>query len=167
MCRELNYFGIFEVEFIRFQGRWAAIDFNARLFNQIGMDIHRGMPLPLLAYLDAAGEKAALREAVAKAQTFDQNLPVVFYDRFTLRAILAAKTLTGRITLKERASWRAWKKQHTNQSVDFAADNEDRMPGIIHAFSEIYLGVRSFPRFLRSTPRTTQAEESAYAKAGS
>jgi predicted ATP-grasp superfamily ATP-dependent carboligase len=167
LCRELNYFGIFEVEFIRFQDRWAAIDFNARLFNQIGMDIRRGMPLPLLAYLDAAGEKAALREAVAKAQTFDQNLPVVFYDRFTLRAILAAKTLTGRVTLKERAGWRAWTEQHAQQSVDFAADNEDRMPGIIHALSEIYLGLRSFPRFLRSTPRTTRAEQSSYTKAGS
>ena len=48
LCRELGYFGIFEVEFLWFDGRWAAIDFNPRLFNQIGMDIRRGMPLPLL-----------------------------------------------------------------------------------------------------------------------
>ncbi len=28
LCRELGYFGIFEVEFLWFEGRWAAIDFN-------------------------------------------------------------------------------------------------------------------------------------------
>ena len=72
LCRELGYFGIFEVEFLWFDGRWAAIDFNPRLFNQIGMDIRRGMPLPLLACLDAAGETAALRDAVAKAQAEDE-----------------------------------------------------------------------------------------------
>ena len=68
LCRELDYFGIFEVEFLRFDGGWAAIDFNPRMFNQIGMDVRRGMPLPLLAYLDAAGDAAGLREAVTKAQ---------------------------------------------------------------------------------------------------
>ncbi len=29
------------------------------------------------------------------------------------------------------------------------------MPGTIHALSEIYLGIKSFPRFLRSTPRVS------------
>ena len=86
----LGYFGIFEVEFLWFDGRWAAIDFNPRLFNQIGMDIRRGMPLPLLACLDAAGETALLREAVAKAQEEDDE-QTVFCDRFTLRAILLAQ----------------------------------------------------------------------------
>jgi hypothetical protein len=39
---------MFEIEFLRFQEGWAPIDFNGRLFNQIGLDIRRGMPLPLL-----------------------------------------------------------------------------------------------------------------------
>src|SRR5437016_6002455 len=72
LCQETGYFGIFEVEFVRFEGKWATIDFNPRLFNQIEIDIRRGMPLPLLACLDAAGETAALREAVAKAQAKDE-----------------------------------------------------------------------------------------------
>jgi predicted ATP-grasp superfamily ATP-dependent carboligase len=164
LCRSLDYSGMFEVEFIRFDGRWAAIDFNARLFNQIGMDIARGMPLPLFAYLDAIGEEAALREAVTRAQATDEDAPFVFYDRFTLRAILAAKTLTGRISLKERRNWRAWASKNAGRSIDFASDTEDRMPGVIHALSEIYLGIRAFPRFLRSTPRAAAGPESALAK---
>ena len=34
------------------------IDFNPRMFSQVGMDIRRGMPLPLLACLDAVGDSA-------------------------------------------------------------------------------------------------------------
>jgi predicted ATP-grasp superfamily ATP-dependent carboligase len=151
LCRELGYFGIFEVEFLWFDGRWAAIDFNPRLFNQIGMDIRRGMPLPLLACLDAAGETTSLRDAVAKAQT-EIDEETVFCDRFTLRAILFAQTMTARISPRDYAYWRAWMKQHAAYAVDLAADDSDPMPGVIHALSELYLGIKSFPRFLRSMP---------------
>jgi D-aspartate ligase len=154
LCRELGYFGIFEVEFLWFDGRWAAIDFNPRLFSQIGMDIRRGMPLPLLACLDAAGETTLLRDAVAKAQAEDDE-QTVFCDRFTLRAILFAQTMTARISHEDRAYCRAWTKQHAAHAVDFAADDSDPIPGVIHALSEIYLGLKSFPRFMRSAPRAS------------
>jgi D-aspartate ligase len=155
LCRELGYFGIFEVEFLWFDGRWAVIDFNPRLFNQIGMDIRRGMPLPLLACLDAAGETTSLRDAVTRAQTADDE-QAVFCDRFTLRAILLAQTITGRASREDRAHWRAWMKQHAAHAVDFVADDSDPLPGVIHGLSEIYLGLKGFPRFMRSTPRASR-----------
>ena len=34
------------------------------------------------------------------------------------------------------------------------------MPGLIHALSEIYLGLKSFPRFLRLTPRASAQDVS-------
>ena len=154
LCRELGYFGIFEVEFLRFDGRWAAIDFNPRLFNQIGMDIRRSMPLPLFACLEAAGETKSLREAVEKAQA-EQDDQTVFCDRFTLRAILLAQTMTARISREDREYWRGWLKRHADHTVDFAADSNDPVPEVIHVLSEIYLGLKSFPRFLRSTPRAS------------
>jgi D-aspartate ligase len=166
LCRELGYFGIFEVEFLPFDGRWAAIDFNPRLFNQIGMDIRRGMPLPLLACLDAAGETASLRHAVAMAQAED-NEEAVFFDRFTLRSILFAQTITARISREDRAYWRTWIKKHAAHAVDFVADDSDPVPGVIHALSEIYLGLKALPRFMRSasppsplTPHTLTKEPS-------
>lgn len=152
LCRELGYFGIFEVEFLWFNGSWAAIDFNPRLFSQVGMDIRRGMPLPLLACLDVAGDFEALREAVSNAQT-EQNERTVFFDRFTLRAILLAQGMTARISDEDRSYWRDWIKRHAVDAVDFSADAADPIPGLIHVLSEIYLGCKSFPRFLRSTPR--------------
>lgn len=163
LCRKLGYFGIFEVEFLWFDGRWAVIDFNPRLFNQIGMDIRRGMPLPLLACLDAAGETALLRDAVAKAQQEDDG-QTVFCDRFTLRAILLAQTVTGQISREDRAYWRAWMKQHAAHTVDFTADSSDPVPGVIHALSEIYLGLKSLPRFMRSTRRALPLTPNALTK---
>jgi D-aspartate ligase len=152
LCRELGYFGIFEVEFLWFDGRWVAIDFNPRLFNQVGMDIHRGMPLPLFACLEAIGETEALRNAITRAQAEDDE-QTVFCDCFTLRAILLAKTMTARISAEDRQFWRGWLKQHAARAVDFVADESDRAPVFIHVLSEIYLGLKSFPRFLRATPR--------------
>ncbi len=159
LCRELGFFGIFEVEFIRFEGRWAVIDFNPRLFNQAGMDARRGMPLPLMAYLDAAGKVEDLKELVARSQEQDADRPAVFYDRFTLWAILTAKTLTGRASAQERAYWREWTRRHAAHSVDFVIDPKDPLPGVVHILSEIFLGIKAFRKFLRSTDRSrTQAE---------
>lgn len=153
LCRELGYFGIFEVEFIRFGGGWAIIDFNPRLFNQIAMDACRGMPLALFAYLEAADRLSELRDAVAVSREDDRDDPFVFYDNFTLRAILMAKTLTGRISREERTHWRSWMKRNESHSVDFARDKTDPLPGLIHAVSETILGVKAVSRFLHSTPQ--------------
>lgn len=158
LCRELNFFGIFEVEFIRFNDQWAVIDFNPRLFNQVGMDAQRGMPLAFLAYLDAAGKTSELRSTVKRAQDEDVDRPTVFYDRFTLWAILFAQTLTRRISSKDRSYWRSWTERHAVHSVDFALDNSDRMPGFIHMLSEIVLGIRACRRFFRSNPRFIQQD---------
>jgi D-aspartate ligase len=94
-----------------------------------------------------------LREAVMKAQANDKQK--VFYDRFTLRAILLAQAMSGRASKKNRVYWRAWMKQHAIHAVDFAAADDDPVPAVIHALSEIYLGLKSFPRFMRTTPRVS------------
>jgi predicted ATP-grasp superfamily ATP-dependent carboligase len=150
LCKDLGYFGIFEVEFIRDSGHWAVIDFNPRMYSQVGMDIRRGMPLPLLAWLDAIGDIDSLRGEVARAQSADDTR-VVFRDRFTLQALLVAQFLTARVSNEGLSKWRRWMKQHADHAVDFAADRDDRLPGIIHMISELYLGLRSLPRFVRAT----------------
>jgi hypothetical protein len=150
LCRELDYFGVFEVELVRFGEGWAAIDFNPRFYHQMGMDIRRGMPLPLLAYLDATGQTAQLRTAVARAQQ-DEAADVVFQDRFTLALKLFADSITARISAADRAYWRAWIKKNAARAVDVAADPGDPAPGIVHVLSEIQLGLKAIPRFLRST----------------
>jgi len=156
LCRELNYFGVFEAEFILFNGRWAMIDFNPRFYHQIGLDTRRGMPLPLLEFLAASGQTDALSEAVAKAQV-ENEAPSVFCDRFTLKAILLAQGIVSGVPRANRQRWRAWSRQHAGHCVDVAMDYSDPMPAIIHALSEICLGVRALPRFVRTTTRKSLA----------
>jgi hypothetical protein len=152
LCRQLNYFGVFEVEFIWFNGRWAVIDFNPRFYNQVGLDISRGMPLPLLAFLDASGQTEALREAVAKAQA-ENETPAVCCDRFTLNAILFAQSIFSKAPRSDRKRWLSWVRQHATHCVDVAIDSSDPLPGIVHALSEMYLGLKALPRFVLATPR--------------
>ena len=150
LCRELDYFGVFEVEFIWFDGRWAVIDFNPRFYNQMAMDIRRGMPLPLMACLDACGEQQVLRDVVTKAQEGDDAAGSVFCDRFTMAAILFAQTVTSRVSREDRAYWRGWIKRNADRAVDAVLDYHDPMPIIFHVLLEIYLGLKAFPRFLQS-----------------
>ena len=165
LCKELGYFGIFEVEFVWFEGTWAAIDFNPRFYNQMGLDIGRGMQLPLLACLGALGETEALRNAIAQAQVKNDAIPTAFCDRFTFCAMLLALVMSSRLSGDELAYWRAWLKR--NAVVDVALDRNDLIPGLVHAFSEIYLGVRAFPRFLRSGRRESALASHAVTRVGS
>ncbi|WP_426424869.1 ATP-grasp domain-containing protein [Bradyrhizobium genosp. A] len=163
LCQELNYFGIFEVEVLWFEGRWNVIDFNPRLFSQVGLDIHRGSPVPLFAYLDAIEDAAALNKMVQEANAIKSEPEVAFYDRFTLKALLLTRLLTLRMSPGDRIYWKAWQDRN-RRAVDFAADSRDRWPGAIHIISEICRGLRAMPRFLRSTKRVRKLPASAAAK---
>lgn len=162
LCRELGYFGMFEVEFLYCDGAWAVIDFNPRTFNQIGMDVHRGMPLAYFACLEALGDHGALRTAISASQDPGADRPdTVFCDRFTLQAMLFARVLTRRISRDELTRWRQWLRCHASHCVDVAAASGDPLPRIVHVLSEILLGLRAFRRFLRVTPRTDHARAPA------
>jgi D-aspartate ligase len=148
LCKIIGFYGIFEVEFVWFDGQWNLIDFNPRMFNQMALDISRGLPLPLLLYLDAIDDQASLDAAVEISRSKAQHQKAILFDGFTMRAILTAKTMTLRATKNERSHWKSWMKRNSSYSMDVAADKSDRMPGIIHAISEIYLGLKALPEFL-------------------
>jgi D-aspartate ligase len=164
LCRDIGYFGIFEVEFVCSNGKWMVIDFNPRMFHQIGMDIARGVPLPLLACLDAAGKTVALRDTIAAAHSHSEDEKVVLCDRFLFHAFLLAQTLTSRMSSQDRNCWRAWMKRHDVRAIDIVSDRSDVMPAIIHALTEISVGLKGIPRFLRSKPYSISSGETGQSK---
>ena len=83
LCKQVGYFGVFEIEFVAFDGAWRLIDFNPRFFHQMALDIRSGAPLPLFAYLDACGEFACLDRAIA-ACTEVSRTDLGFSDTFTV-----------------------------------------------------------------------------------
>jgi D-aspartate ligase len=116
------------------------------------LDIARGVPLPLLACLDATGETDALRAVIAAANSHSEDEKVVLCDRFLFRMFLLAQTLTARMSSQDSAYWRAWMKRHEARAIDIVGDSKDMMPAIIHALMETSVGLKGISRFLRSKP---------------
>jgi D-aspartate ligase len=153
LCREIGYFGIFEVEFILCDEQWKIIDFNPRLFHQIALDIRRGVPLPHLAFLDATGNTEALRHATASANKCQDAEKVVLCDRFLFNMFILARTLTLRMSNKERAHWRRWMGQHRRHLIDVVAAETDMWPAVVYVLSELFGGIRRIPQFVQSNRR--------------
>ena len=68
MCGAMDFVGVFEAEFIGGPADRRLIDFNPRFFGQMGFDIVRGLPSPLLVYLAAIGDDARLEPKPARAR---------------------------------------------------------------------------------------------------
>jgi predicted ATP-grasp superfamily ATP-dependent carboligase len=156
LCCEVGHFGVFEVEFLRVDGGWAVIDFNPRFYHQMGLEIARGLPLPLWAYLGACGENSLLRAEVQRAARAEDSSAVAFCDRFTFALLLIAMAVTGRLSKREAARWKRWYADHRAVAVDVAVSGHDPLPGFVHALSEVKLGLQAMPRFLRTPSMMSQ-----------
>jgi predicted ATP-grasp superfamily ATP-dependent carboligase len=145
LCRHIGAFGIFEIEFVRHDGAWRVIDFNPRFYQEMGLDIARGIPLPLLAYLDACGSLDELDAVLATARTHAQPA-LGFSDMFTTTLMLA---LRAGLNLPAARAAIAWHWRHRRGLVDATFDAQDPLPFFAHALCEIRLGLEQLPRLFR------------------
>ena len=151
LCRELRYFGIFEIEFVPLAGVWRLIDFNPRFYQEMALEIAAGAPLPLLAYFDACGDEAALDKAIAASSTDEgPHLRRGFTDMFTTSLMLVLRFLRNPLAERKALHWH-WSMR--GRLIDATFDRRDPLPSIIHALSELRLGVRAVPRFAGETKR--------------
>jgi D-aspartate ligase len=142
LCRRLGYFGAFEVEFIWDGDRWAAIDFNPRFFNQMVLDLARGRPLARLCYYDAIGDALRLALLVAQAQAASPEDRFCVRDGFTMALILSFRSLTGRISRRDRIRWHQWNKSNRAGMKDLIRAWDDPWVWPVHMVSEVKLGLR-------------------------
>ncbi|MBI5547375.1 MAG: carbamoyl-phosphate synthase [Deltaproteobacteria bacterium] len=150
LCRQIGYFGVFEVEFIVAGGRFLLIDFNPRLYSQLAFDVDRGMPLPLLVYLGAVGDRAALEAEVRRASAVGLSGDRVYCHRFVLEVLLRGQTLSGRMPPQAARSWRRWLVEHRERATDAVAAEDDRLPTLVDLALHLY-GYARHPRaFWRS-----------------
>jgi D-aspartate ligase len=147
LCQALEYFGVFEVEFLNLETSPVVIDFNPRFYHQMGLDIVRGLPLPMWAYLCALGKESTVQSKIQEAKTDPDTDTTGFCDRFTFWAIITAMTVTGRMKKIDAARWKTWYRDRRGTVADIAMDSDDPWPGVAHAFSELTLGVKSMLRF--------------------
>ncbi|HEY3449727.1 MAG TPA: carbamoyl-phosphate synthase [Myxococcales bacterium] len=152
MCARLGYFGVFEAEFIGVGDRKLLIDFNPRLYSQMAFDVDRGMPLPLLAYLGATGDRETLKAEVLHARLRQARTQPerVYTHHFILEVLLRGQGVSGKLSADEVSTWRRWLAEHDQWTTDAVADPDDGLPAMVDVAQHLF-GYARHPRaFVRS-----------------
>jgi hypothetical protein len=126
------------------------IDFNPRFYSQMGFDIARGMPLPMLVWHAARGEHARVREALAFARAWRPRGDEVYCHKTMLDLVLSLQGLSGQMTGEEVRRWRNWYAQHEKTAIDAVRDQDDRMPAVIDAAQWMHHFARHPRSFVRN-----------------
>jgi predicted ATP-grasp superfamily ATP-dependent carboligase len=154
LCRELGYFGIFEIEMIETSGphpRFLLIDFNPRPYSQMAFEIARGLPLPYLAYLDATGQSDALAEEVALASREPGSSATAYAHTLLLSLVMAGQRIGRTFGGPPPEAWPSWVRTH--RVTDAVFDRRDPVPVLLDAASHVEQFVRHPRSFVRSLAR--------------
>jgi predicted ATP-grasp superfamily ATP-dependent carboligase len=149
LCERIGYYGAFEAEFIQSDDQSLLIDFNARFYNQMGLDIARGLDLPGLVYASATRQEDKVDEILSNFRKRETGLRYAFCNGIQFALVARARRRLGSMSDDEADRWRQWLTHSERTLVDTAFDADDRWPHIIDAASQIFLSVRYFRAFLR------------------
>lgn len=139
LCRAVGFFGVFEVEFVRDGEQLLLIDFNPRYYGQMGFDIARGAPIPLLV------QRAALGEPNLSAQTWEvapEQAPTMYVDHVTLAWRLGMGLLNGAVTWREATQGYRLTREADGQSLDGWWRDDDPVPSIMAAAALVWHSIR-------------------------
>jgi len=150
LCKKLGYHGTFEVEFIRAGGKQLLIDFNPRFYSQMGFDIARGQPLPLLVYEAACGHEERLAEVVRDTLEWKGAGQYIYCHRGIFELLLRAQGLSGRLSADEVRHWREWYARNRERAVDAVMDTSDWVPWMV----DTAMHLRSYARHPKGFIRT-------------
>jgi D-aspartate ligase len=144
LCRRVGYAGVFEAEFVAAGDRRLLIDFNPRFYSQMGFEIARGLPLPMLVWRASRGEDPA----IAGHAMHDRSNGEIYCHRRLLDLTLGAQRLSGRMSRDEVRRWRRWHGRATRAgtATDAVRDPADRAPALV----DDALWVAGFARHPRS-----------------
>jgi D-aspartate ligase len=147
---ELGYFGVFELEFIRSHGDLLLIDMNPRFYNQLQLDIARGLDLPRLAYAAALGDDTEVARLVGLAHAASKrDEPRAFCNSIGLQILLGAQRAFGTMSTAEAARWHDWRRDQRDMLVDAIASDDDPGPLVSEGMGELYRCLRHPRSFLR------------------
>jgi D-aspartate ligase len=135
LCKKIGYHGTFESEFIVDGDRRLLIDFNPRFYSQMGFDIARGVPLPMMVWHAARGEKPELDAELAKARAWKAIGTEAYCHKTMLDLVLTLQGMSGQMSKDDVRRWRRWVVEHRATLTDAVRDPGDRMPAVIDAAS--------------------------------
>jgi len=145
LCERVGYYGIFEAEFIRRDGRFLFIDFNPRLYGEMAFDIRRGLDLPAIAYLSALGDTAAVKRLVDQARDRVGTIEGRVYCNHAQMATLLLLERLSRIGPTDARQWLCWSIRNRERITNPAFVHGDVAPGFVDAVGTV-LHQLSHPR---------------------
>ncbi len=131
LCKHVGYYGCFEAELIADGDRRLLIDFNPRFYSQMGFEIARGLPLPMLVWHAARGEEDRVREELARARAWKRTGREVYCHKTMLDLLLTLQGLSGKMSREDVKRWRKWYTDHRSAATDAVRDPEDLMPAVV------------------------------------
>jgi D-aspartate ligase len=131
LCKAVRYYGVFEAELVPDKNRTLLIDFNPRFYSQMGFDIARDLPLPLLIWHAANDDRAAFKDVLAGSSAWKSQGDEVYCHKTIFDLVLVLQRLSGQMTKDEVSRWRTWYATH--RPTDAVRDPDDRMPAVIDA----------------------------------
>ena len=108
----------------------------------MALDIARGLPLARLCYYDAIGDAHRLAHLVEQAQAASPEDQVCVRDGFTMALILTFRSLTGRMSRRDRLRWHQWNRSNRAGMKDLIRAWDDPWVWPVHIVSEVKLGLR-------------------------
>jgi D-aspartate ligase len=150
LCKRVGYYGCFESEFIVDGDRQLLIDFNPRFYSQMGFEIARGLPLPMLVWHAAHGDAARVDAELARARAWQPTGDEVYCHKMMFDLLLMLQGASGQMSRGDVKRWRQWYDDHRNAATDAVRDAEDRMPTLIDAAQWVQHFAKHPRSFVRS-----------------
>jgi predicted ATP-grasp superfamily ATP-dependent carboligase len=149
LIQRVDYSGVLETEFVRSGERNVLIDFNPRFYNQMGFDVARGLPLPLLAYFGALSREQPPELAQEASSSRDPSGKVFSYGS-AFKVMITSQRISGALSADEADGWLAWYEAHEGRRVDAVSDPDDLWPARIDLMQMVHRHVRYPGDFLRT-----------------
>jgi len=150
LCKHVGYFGAFEAEFIADRERRLLIDFNPRFYSQMGFDVARGLPIPLLVWHAARGDDRRVAEELAKARAWKPGGSERYCHKSMLDLVLALQGLSGQMSRVDVRRWRSWYGDHLSAVTDAVRDPDDRVPSVLDTAQWVHHFAKHPRSFVRS-----------------
>jgi predicted ATP-grasp superfamily ATP-dependent carboligase len=131
LCKRVGYYGCFEAEFIADGAHRLLIDFNPRFYSQMGFDIARGLPLPMLVWHSARGEDERVASELARARAWRSTGDEAYCHKTMLDVLLTLQGLSRQMSRGDVKRWREWYVNHRDAVTDAVRDPDDQMPMVI------------------------------------
>jgi D-aspartate ligase len=154
LCRDLNYYGIFDIEFIEHEGKFLLIDFNPRAYKQMAFEIARGLPLPYMHYLAALDDRACLAEAYRSADDWHQQGNEAYCDGLHLSLVNMTQRTSELIGGCKSEGWGGWMRLRKDRLIDAVRYRNDpgpaRLDTMRHCLRPLRHPRRWFDKYIRT-----------------